>query len=260
MFTQHDVTKIANYKQLEKDLNLQKDEENIIRCRGRLKNSSMEYYAKYPIILPKDSKFTELVVKHYHKLVFHNGVSETLNQIRAKFWITMPRNYIRRIIKKCVIWNRHERNPFQYPTPPDLPSYRLSDKFGFTYSEGDNAGPFYVNNIYGKLQTFKCWIVLFTCASTRCKYLDLVPDFSSSSYVRVLKRFFAAAGVPTLIISDNSSQFISNETQSFVNDRGTKSAICVSQMYSIFLKQKRNAALKYRADLKYQDPPIQGYI
>ena len=49
VFIQHDVTKITNYKQLEKDLNLQKDEENIIRCRGRLKNVPMKYDAKYPI-------------------------------------------------------------------------------------------------------------------------------------------------------------------------------------------------------------------
>ena len=47
----------------------------------------------------------------------------------------------------------------------------------------------------------------------RCIYLDLVPDCSSA------KRFFAARGVPTLIVSDNNSQFISNETQSFVKSR-----------------------------------------
>ena len=147
---------------------------------------------------------------------------ETSNQIRTKFWITKPRNYIRRIIKKCVNCNRQEGNPFQYPAPPDLPSYRLSDKLAFTYSAVDYVGPLHVINISAKLQTFKCWIVLFTCASTRCIYLDLVPDCFSSSCVRVLKRFFAARGVPGLIISDNGSQFISNEVQSFVNSRGTK--------------------------------------
>ena len=36
VFMQKDVKKINNYKQLEKDLNLQKDTETIIRCRGRL--------------------------------------------------------------------------------------------------------------------------------------------------------------------------------------------------------------------------------
>ena len=80
---------------------------------------------------------------------------ETLNQIKTKFLITNPRNYIRRIIKKCVICNRHEGNPFKYPATPDLPSYRLSDKFALTDTAVDYAGPLYVNSIYGKLQTFK---------------------------------------------------------------------------------------------------------
>ena len=77
-----------------KDLNLEKDEK-IIRCRGRLKNVLMEYNAKYQIILLKNREFMELVVQYYHKLVLHNGVLETLNQIRTIFWITKPRNYIR---------------------------------------------------------------------------------------------------------------------------------------------------------------------
>lgn len=41
----------------------------------------MEYDAKYLIIVMKNSKFTELVVKYYHVLVFQNGVRETVNQI-----------------------------------------------------------------------------------------------------------------------------------------------------------------------------------
>ena len=53
MFIEHYVTKINNHKQLEKGPNLQKVEESIIRCRGRLKNAPMEYDAKYPIILRK---------------------------------------------------------------------------------------------------------------------------------------------------------------------------------------------------------------
>ena len=40
----------------------------------------------------------------------------------------------------------------------------------------------------------------------------------------------------------------------------SKSAVFVSQIYSKSLTERRNAALKYRADLKEQDPSIQGYV
>ena len=39
-----------------------------------------------------------------------------------------------------------------------------------------------------------------------------------------------------------------------------KSAVFVSQMYSKSLTERRNAALKNRADLKEQDQSIQGYL
>ena len=61
MFIQHGVKKIANYEQLEKDLNLQKDEENIIRSRGRLKNAPTEYDAKY--IEPNKNKILDYKAK-----------------------------------------------------------------------------------------------------------------------------------------------------------------------------------------------------
>ena len=39
-----------------------------------------------------------------------------------------------------------------------------------------------------------------------------------------------------------------------------KSAVFVSQMYSVSLTERRNAAWKYQADLKQQDQSIQGYV
>ena len=39
-----------------------------------------------------------------------------------------------------------------------------------------------------------------------------------------------------------------------------KSAVFVSQIYSTSLTERRNVALKYQADLKEQDPSIQGYV
>ena len=55
----------------------------------------------------------------------------------------------------------------------------------------------------------KCWLVLVTCANSRCIYLDLVPDCSAEACVSVLKRFISSRGAPKLIVPDNGSAFVS---------------------------------------------------
>nr|XP_047141290.1 uncharacterized protein LOC124816230 [Hydra vulgaris] len=53
-------------------------------------------------------------------------------------------------------------------------------------------------------------------------HLDLVPDCSATSAVRGLRRFFARRGVPSEIVSDNGTQFTSEETQAFVASMAIK--------------------------------------
>jgi len=84
------------------------------------------------------------------------------------------------------------------PTPP-LPSFRVSDDLAFSKVGVDFAGPLYVKNIYqSKGEMYKCYIVLFKCASARAVHLELTPDLSTTSFLRVLRR-----ELPTLFISDN---------------------------------------------------------
>ena len=53
-------------KQISKELGLFYDKRGILRCRGRLSNSTLPYSAKYPALLLKDHKFAELFVKECH--------------------------------------------------------------------------------------------------------------------------------------------------------------------------------------------------
>lgn len=74
---------------------------------------------------------------------------------------------------------------------------------------------------------YKCLIINYKLFHGGSFYLLLLtPD------ICIYIQFFATRGVPTLIITDNGSQFISNVTESFVNSGGTKwqfnlpSALC----------------------------------
>lgn len=217
-YTQEKMKKQKNYSQLQRELNLQ-EVNGVVRCKGRLKNAPIAYDAKFPILLPRNDTFSTLVVKHAHACVLHNGPKETINELRKRFWIPRTRLFVKKIIHKCSLCMLFEGKPFAYPPSPDLPQCRLSPEFPFTYVGIDYAGPVYVKNIYQQGDMFKSWIFLYTCASTRGVYLDLVPDASAHSCIRGLRRFISDRGAPKLIISDNGTQFKSEETQGFAGKR-----------------------------------------
>ena len=194
-----------------------KDEQGVLRCKGRIQNSSLSYSAKFPILLPRKQHFTKLVIVQAHGNVKHNGVRETLTEIRAKFWIIKGRQAVKDVLSKCVTCKKILGRAYSTPPAPPLPSFRVSDDLAFSKVGVDFAGPLYVKNIYeSKGEVFKCYIALFTCASTRAIHVELVPDLTASSFIRVLKRFFGRRGLPNLFISDNGKTFKDGKVKKFV--------------------------------------------
>ena len=70
---------------LRKHLGNRKDERGIIRCFGRLNNSSLPLETKNPILLSKKHYFTQLIIWYCHCKVLHNGTKETLQELRSRF-------------------------------------------------------------------------------------------------------------------------------------------------------------------------------
>ena len=187
--SQRDVMSHISYKQLRKDLRLI-DVDGIIRCEGRLRNAPLPYNAKYPVFLPHDCLFAKLVIFYCHCLVLHNGLRETICELRNKFWIPKARSLIRSVILKCVVCRRSEGKAYSYPPSPPLPASRLSDGHSFKFTAVDYAGPLYVKDVYNCNTVNKAWIFLFTCFNSRSVLLDLVPDCTAASCIRGLRRFF----------------------------------------------------------------------
>ncbi|XP_065654791.1 uncharacterized protein LOC136081405 [Hydra vulgaris] len=218
-YEQRDVMKSKNYKQFRRDLGLQ-EIDGVVRCHGRMQNAPIPKEAKFPIFVPRSSQLSKLLIVYFHKLVKHNGLKETLTELRTKFWIPQCRQLVRNIILKCFLCQYFEGKPYMYPPSPPLPLSRLCDDYPFMHTAVDYAGPVFVKNIYGDCDTmFNGWIFLFTCASTRSICLDLVSDLSSTSCIRGLRRFFARRGVPSKILSDNGTQFVAEQTQLFASNK-----------------------------------------
>ena len=118
----------SKYDQLKTQLGVFLTEENILRCKGRLKHSSLPYSQKFPALLPSDSRLTELIILQYHSRVFHNKTLETLNQLRSRFWVPRDRQVVRKIIYRCFVCRKIEGKPFTSPVSAPLPEFRLSSE------------------------------------------------------------------------------------------------------------------------------------
>ncbi|XP_065068786.1 uncharacterized protein LOC135694057 [Rhopilema esculentum] len=177
------------------------EQSGILRCVGRLSNSDMEFESKFPIILPKNHRFTELVVLHVHALMGHEGLRITLTELRSRFWITKGREFIKKLIKPCIICKKLEGKAYKAP----LPNFRVQESPPFSKVGVDFAGPLYVKGLKGK--THKTYIALSSCCVTRALHLELVEDLTAQSFLRCLRRFTARRGTPELIVSDNAKTF-----------------------------------------------------
>ena len=173
---------------------------------SRIDNAlSLPYSAKHPIILPSNSHLTTLYVCRLHARVLHNGVKETLTELRSQFWVIRGRSVVKRILHNCYTCRRYEGRACRVPPPPPLPDFRVQEAPPFTNTGVYFAGPLYVGNL-GKVQS-KVWIVLYTCCVTRAIHLELVSDMSAHTFIHSFKQFSSRSGLPALMILDNGKTF-----------------------------------------------------
>ncbi|GFX81917.1 integrase catalytic domain-containing protein [Trichonephila clavipes] len=91
----------------------------------------------------------------------------------------------------------------------DLPSARISPAPAFMRCGVDYAGPFQVKTIKGRgSKSFKAYIALFVCFTTRAIHLELVTDLSADAFIAALKRFISRRGKCSDIYSDCGSNFV----------------------------------------------------
>ncbi|GFR18678.1 integrase catalytic domain-containing protein [Trichonephila clavata] len=112
------------------------DRDGLIRVGGRLRNSTPQYSAKHPIILPNQHEICNLIVNMYHILYLHAGCNVLLGIIKQNYWIIG----IKKIVKKCIICCRY-RATTSKQLMGDLPAHRVTPSRPFSACGVDYAGP-----------------------------------------------------------------------------------------------------------------------
>ena len=193
---------------LVKQFNLFLDENGILRARSRVCQANISESTKFPVLLSSRHVYSEMIIKECHNFIFHNGVKETLNVVRQRYWILRGREAVKRIVRQCVVCKKFEGLPFKQGPFPDLPQLRVDDSPPFSNTGLDFAGPLYVHEGSGdSSKATKVYVLLFTCASTRAVHLEIVERLDVETFLRTFRRFAARRGLPSMVLSDNTKTF-----------------------------------------------------
>ena len=140
----------------------------LIRCNGRLANAQLKEDAIHPILLPKESALSTLVILSHHALMLHGGVKLTIASMRQRYWIPQIGHSVKKCLRSCVKCNRVHGAPYMALNHAPLPVSRSSFSIPFLVTGIDFTGSFIIR---GPKETPKkdriVYILLFTCASTR---------------------------------------------------------------------------------------------
>ena len=206
------------------------DSDSITRVGGRLQKAKLGLSSTHPIILSDRSHFTHLLVQHTHVQSLHAGPATVMSIIAGHYHVTRLRRLIRKISRHCTPCQKTYARTLSQRMG-DLPADRVSPSPPFESVGIDYAGPMaYKRGPVRKPTMLKAYVAVFVCFSTKAAHLELVTDLKTETFLAALQRFIARRGLPSVIHSDNGTNFVGahrelQELYSFLKKAGTQDAI-----------------------------------
>ena len=117
------------------------DEFGLLRISGRLRNAMIDENSMHPLILPKGSTLSQLLIRDVHARTLHGGTQLVLSTLRQRYWIVNGRVAVKAIISSCVIcWKQKPTTSTQLMG--DLPAHRVRPARAFLYAGVRLCGPY----------------------------------------------------------------------------------------------------------------------
>lgn len=186
------------------------DENNVLRIDSRIDKACLPEEFKYPVVLPRGSRITHLLIMHFHETYHHLHHETVVNEIRQRYYIPRLRVVLKTIVKQCQKC-KIKKAVVNYPQMAKLPEARLSAFcLPFTYTGLDYFGPIMV--AVGR-HTEKRYGALFTCLTVRAVHIEVVNTLDTSSCILAIRNFIARRGTPREFYSDNGTNFTSAEKE-----------------------------------------------
>ena len=189
----------------------------LLRASGRTKQLDVASFdMKHPILLDSRHPLVRLFLENFHINQCHQGVEYLRALIQQQYAIVKLRPTLRSIVSRCITCRKRKAETLA-PMMSDLPRERLAYREPPFRNTGiDYFGPFYVSV---KRSTEKRWGFLFTCLTTRAVHFEVVPSMDTSSCVMGIERFAARRGTPSVLWSDNGTNFVASDKELLQNVR-----------------------------------------
>ena len=195
---QQRVKDTEKFKVSKEMLDLQENVEGIYVCRGQIEGSHL-------VFIPPDLLLAEKLIFQAHKNVLHWGLVLTMTKVRFNYWISTYRKLTKSVVRKCYGFKRFNSLPYPEVKPDSLPNDRTEQAMPFQVIGTDFAGPIYYRTKTKKEQ--KAYILIFSCSVSRAVHLELIPNTTTTEFIKCLKRLVARREKPTTIYSDNAKPF-----------------------------------------------------
>ncbi|XP_018395064.1 PREDICTED: uncharacterized protein LOC108773670 [Cyphomyrmex costatus] len=182
-------------------LDIYTDENGLLRLRSSITNRIDEYDFRHPILLDPKHALVKKLIEYRHQQLKHAGTQTVMSNLRETFWIRSCRMAVRSVINSCWTCKRHRAKRAD-AIPGCLPQERIKEAKVFEITGIDYIGPLFIR------KNQKAWICLFTCAVYRAVHLELTTSLSTEAFLQVFRRFIARRGKPSIIYTDNGTNFV----------------------------------------------------
>ena len=184
--------------------------DDLIRMQGRLSKAPVAFDVRCPILLPINSRLSQLIVDSCHQKCGHTGLNHTYSVLRNQYWLPKVGGFIRKQIKNCVTCQKLKAKTLTQ-VMADLPAARLQIfEPPFAHNGVDYFGPFLTKRGRSHVKRYGC---LFTCLTTLAVHIEMAADLTTDLFLNALRRFVEEKEshtsilimVPTLLVQRGSS-------------------------------------------------------
>ena len=215
-----DTHKLKDIPDLVSKFNLFVDERGILRVRGKFDRNVRTFGRSFPILLPKDSLLTTLIVRELHETLSHIGLYALLSELRKNFYIPSIFSVVKKILRDCVTCKRLNKKPILLNQSPYREIRMDPPKVPFAAIYADYIGSFTIENCGTKS---KAYILCITCMWSRAVSLQVCSDATVEQFLLAYQKHCFLYGIPQIQISDLGSNLVcgSKMVAEFLNDSET---------------------------------------